>query len=382
VEGVYATSLDNPGELRQLRATTASALAANGQLLFVLDGELVAQPLDPETLRLSAEAVPVGLKVSTSSTMSAPMSASNNGVLATWSSAGSLSQLAWFDRSGLPLGTAGPPDRYFDFRLAPDEQHVALARFDPASNSVDLAMLDLGRNFVTALTSSSQTDASPIWSSNGERLVFRSNRRGLHELFEKPARESGGERLLYSTDSGIYPTDWSRDDGAILFHRLDPVTKHDIWMFDVARQTAAPLHRTKSAEAQGQLAPGGRLAYTSDESGELQVYVRAVDGKGLSNNVSTKGGFDPRWRADGRELFFVSPDGMMMAADIPAGGLPATPRPLFQTDIQPTSAPYLSDFVVTKDGRRFLVRVPTEPPGAGPITVTLNWLERLHAGAR
>ena len=148
--------------------------------------------------------------------------------------------------------------------------------------------------------------------------------------------------------------------------------------------TAEPLQRRQSEEAQGQLAPGGRLAYTSDESGQLQVYVRLVDSKELSINVSTKGGFDPRWRADGRELFFVSPDGMMMAADVsPEADCQCRQNhPLFHTLIQPTSRPYLSDFVVTKDGRRFLIKVPTEPPGAGPITVTLNWLERLHAGAR
>ena len=381
-QGIYATSLARPGEMRQLRATTASGTAAARQLLFVLEGELVAQPLNPETLQLSGEAVPVGLKVSPSSGMSSPVSASNGDVLATWSSGGGLSELVWFDCRGAPLGTAGPPDRYVDFRLAPDERRVALARVDPASNAADLGMLDLGRNFVTALTSSSRTDASPIWSPTGERLVFRSNRRGLHELFEKPALDTGGEQLLHSAAVGMYPTDWSPDGRTILFHVLDPATKHDIWRLDVASHTAEPLQRSQSREAQGQLAPAGRLAYTSDESGQLQVYVRIVDGKGLSTNVSHKGGFDPRWRADGRELFFVSPEGAMMAADVSPEGLAAPPKPLFPTRIQPTSAPYLSDFVVTKDGSRFLIKVPTEPPGAGPITVTLNWLERLRGGAR
>ena len=361
---------------------TRAVQAAAGQLLFVLEGELVAQPLNPDTLQLSGEAVPLGLKVSTSSTMISPVSASRGDVLATWSSGDDLSELVWFDRRGTRSGTAGPPDHYVDFRLAPDERRVALARVDRASNTADLGMLDLGRNFVTALTSSSQTDASPIWSSAGDRLVFRSNRRGLHELFERPALDGGGERLLHSTTVGMYPTDWSPDGRTILFHVLDPATEHDIWRLDVATRAAEPLLNSKDDEAQGQLAHGGRLAYTSDASGQLQVYVRLVDSKGLAHNVSTKGGFDPRWRADGRELFFVSPDGMMMAADISSDGLPATPRELFRTEIQPTSAPYLSDFVVTKDGGRFLVKVPIEPPGARPITVTLNWLERLHGGAR
>jgi Tol biopolymer transport system component len=163
-----------------------------------------------------------------------------------------------------------------------------------------------------------------------------------------------------------------------VFHVSDPKTKHDVWRLDVTTRAAEPLLQTVAEEAQGQLAPGGLLAYTSDASGQLQVYVRLVGSNALSNPVSTKGGFDPRWRADGRELFFVSPDGMMMAADVSPAGQTASARELFRTSIEPTSAPYLSDYVVTKDGRRFLIKVTTEPGGAGPITVTLNWQERLR----
>ncbi len=240
-----------PGELRQIRATSAAGLVVAGQLLFVLGGEFVAQPLDPETSALSGEPVPVGLKVSTSSTMSSPVSASDSGLLATWSRGGGLSELVWFDRSGIRLGTAGPPDRYVDFRLSPDERRVALSRIDPASDTADLGMLDLSRNFVTAISSSSQTDASPIWSATGERLVFRSNRRGFHELFEKPALDNGGERLLHSAGVGMYPTDWSPDGRTILFHVLDATTKHDIWTLDLASRTAKPLLHSRGGGSAG-----------------------------------------------------------------------------------------------------------------------------------
>src|SRR4029453_16886253 len=122
----------------------------------------------------------------------------------------------------------------------------------------------------------------------------------------------------------------------------------------------------------------GLFAYTSNESGELQVYVRALDGRERPINVSNEGGFDPRWRADGRELFFVAPGGLLMAADVSPGGLHVAPgRPLFVTPIQQTTSPYLCDYVFTKSGSRFLIKVPTAPPGADPITVTTNWLDRL-----
>jgi len=259
-----------------------------------------------------------------------------------------------------------------------------LSRVDPATNTADLAILDLERGALMALTSSPQTDATPVWSPDGKRLVFRSNRRGLHDLFVRPGHGGGDDHLLHSSGSGMYPTDWSADGGSILFHTLDPSTKHDIWSLDPVRGASQPLHRTPSDEAQGQLAPGGRLAYTSDESGVFQVYVRVLGGAAGPINVSASGGFDPRWRADGRELFFVSPKGALMAADVSTeGALRSTPaHALFAAAIQETSPPYLSDFVVSKDGRRFLIKVPTESGGGGPITVTLNWPRRLDRSVR
>jgi Tol biopolymer transport system component len=211
--------------------------------------------------------------------------------------------------------------------------------------------------------------------------VFRSNRRGAHELYETPATDSGKERLVHSAAPfGMYPSDWGADGNVILFHVLDDATRHDIWKLDLSRRVAEPLLRTKAEEAQGQLGPGGRLAYTSDSSGTMQVFIRPLNGSDFPTNVSTEGGFDPRWRADGRELYFISPRGMLMAAEVPADNLHASPaRPLFLTPIQATKAPFLSDYVVTKDGSRFLMKVPTEPPGTAPITITTNWLDRLRA---
>jgi Tol biopolymer transport system component len=384
VQGIYATSLENPGEVHRILPSAKSGIYSSGQLLFVLDGELRAQPFNPTTLQLSGEALPVGLKVDASSAMNSAVSASNRGTLATWTSGGGLSELVWFDRRGTRLGKAGSADRYFDFRLAPNERRLVLSRVDPAANTADLAIYDLGAESLTPLISSSQTDGTAVWSADGERLVFRSNRRGVHELFIRPAHGGGDEKLLHSTGFGMYPTDWSSDGASIVFHMLDPSTKHDIWTFDVAKGSAVPLVRTAADEAQGQLTSTGLLAYTSNQSGELEVYVRRLDGTSGSLNVSANGGFDPRWRGDGRELFFVSPEGMLMAVEISTeGSVHAGPRrSLFPTTIQEASGPYLSDYVVSKDGGRFLIKVPTEPPGSGPITVTLNWPERLGGNAR
>ena len=171
----------------------------------------------------------------------------------------------------------------------------------------------------------------------------------------------------------MYPTDWSPDENTVIFHGLSLSTKHDIWAFDRPTGSVRPLVRTPADEAQGQLA-GNRLAYTSNESGTLQVYVRSFRGAGATN-VSGNGGFDPRWRADGRELFFISADGTLIAVDVSSDDppRPGLARPLFQTPIHGVSAPYLSSFVVTRDGRKFLIKEPVQPMESLPITVTLGW---------
>jgi Tol biopolymer transport system component len=280
-------------------------------------------------------------------------------------------------------GNAYDTDRYVDFRLAPDERRLAVARVDLARNTADLAILDLERRALTPLASSSQTDATPVWSANGDRLVFRSNRRGVHDLFIRPAHAGAEEQLLYKSSAGMYPTDWSSDGTSIIFHTLDPRTKHDIWSLNPTTGSARPVLRTPAHEAQGQLSRSGRLAYTSNELGEPHVHVRTLDGSAESLNASPNGGFDPRWRADGHELFFIS-QGMLMAVDVSVAGRleVRNAKALFPIPIQQTSAPYLSDFVVSKDGQRFLVKVPADPNGAGAITITLNWPGRLRGSLR
>jgi eukaryotic-like serine/threonine-protein kinase len=375
VQGIYATSLATPQDIRQVRRNSSSGTYASGKLLYVLEGSLVSQVFDARTWALSGEAHPLGLRAAVSSASNPALSASRDGVLATWSNAGSLSQLVWYDRHAQRLGVAGPPDRYVDFRLSPDEQRLAVSRVDPTTASADVGVLDLQRNgSLTMVSTSPQTDAAPIWSPDGKRLVFRSNRRGLHDLFERPADGGGEDQLLNGPGEGVYPTDWS-SDGTILFHQLSQSPKHDIWKLDPARARVEPLVQTPWDEVQAQVAGGGRLAYMSDQSGAMNVFVRSInDARGLTN-VSVNGGFDPRWRADGRELFYISSDGTLMSAELAAENPPRVvgTKPLFKTSIQQSAAPYLSRYIVTKDGTRFLINEELEPPGSVPITVTLHW---------
>jgi Tol biopolymer transport system component len=272
------------------------------------------------------------------------------------------------------LKTVTQPGQYIDFSLSPDERRLAFSRIDAHRSGSDLWMLDFDRGIEAKLTTAAQTDASPVFAPDGQHLVFRSNRRGLHELFEFRGLGGDDERPLFRSSGGIYPTDWATN-GAVVYHERQK-TRYDIYSLDMKRGTAQVLVGTEAEEAQGQLNKDGRLAFASDRSGEFDVYVSAPgDAKSVSR-VSVAGGSDPRWRADGRELFFVASDTTLMAVDT-AGQVPGSARPLFKTRLPPASSPFPSGMVPSRDGERFLLKVPLDLPETKPLTVTTDWVGRL-----
>jgi len=381
VEGIYLTSLEAPATARRLRGTKNNGLYASGRLLYVLGGMLLAQPLDPETGVLSGESVPLRLPVSASSTLYSAFSVTEAGVLATWSAGDARSELVWFERDGKRLSPVGDQAYYVDFRLSPDQTQLAFARVD-GDASPDLWVMNLARGNPAPLTSHPKTDATPIWSPDGSTIVFRSNRRSTHELFKRPAHQGGEEQWVYGSGSGTYPTDFTADGGGVLFHENHQTTKYDISLLDLATKTPRLIIDWNSDDAQGQLTADGRLAFTSDVSGESEVYVGRLNRPGGFNRVSPKGGFDPRWSADGRELFYVSGAGELMVVPFPKGDLePGRITTLFQTSITPPDSPYLSQFVPNRDGTRFLIKVPVRRLDSRAITVTLNWRQRLASGS-
>ena len=270
-------------------------------------------------------------------------------------------------------------DQYVDFRLSPDESQLAFAAVDAGFTASEISIFDFARKVRTRLTSSPKTDATPIWSPDGSRLVFRSNRNGIHELFERPAQPGGDEVPLFGSDvGGTYPTGFTADGTAVIYHERRTATNYDVFRLDLTTRKPHPLVNAPANEAQAQLSTDGRLAYTSDESDDLNVYVARADGTGGRHQVSPDGGYDPRWRADGKELFYVDGTGWLVAVPFPQGGLvPGRATPLFKTALRVPGSPYLSQYVVTADGRRFLLKVPLEHLGSKPITVTQDWLRRL-----
>ncbi len=378
VEGIYAMSLDNPGQPQRLRAAVGNGLYASDHLLYVQEGVLVAERFDPATLRLSGEILPLGLPVSGSSTRYSPFSV-GAGVLATWAAGAASSELVWFSRrTGQTMGKIGSPARYVDFQLSPDGDSLAFARVDPGDNTSDLWLFDLVRQIPRPLTSNPNTDATPVWAASGKRLIFRSNRNGRnHEIFGRPAHAGADDTMLHSSGAGTYPTDWSRDENLVLYHESHRETGYDLSLFNIATKKVTKLTPENNDQAQGQFGTAQRVAYMSTEAENPSVFVRRLDGAGGSERISSTG-FDPRWSADGRELYFLDLAGRLMVAQFPEDGLrPSAVTPLFSINLPAPEPPYLSHYDAAADGQKFLFRVPLELPQSRPITVTLDWQQRL-----
>ena len=167
-----------------------------------------------------------------------------------------------------------------------------------------------------------RTTCSPVWSPDGSRIIWRSNRDGRYDLYWKAASGAGpDELLLKSSNISKVPTDWSLDGRFLIYYEIDPKTKRDIWVLPLSGDRKPfPFLQTESSEAAGQLSPDGRwMAYTSDQSGAFEIYVRSFPSGGGQWQVSTKGGTGPCWRRDGKELFYYAPDGKLMAVEVKSG---------------------------------------------------------------
>ena len=380
-EGVYLGAIDSPEATLLVESSFGAVSTSNGQLLlYDVDGTLMARFIDVSNARLSGEPIPVAEAVGGSSSFYGAFSASNTGVIA-YASGASQAEVDWFDRSGTKRAVAAARSRYVDFQLSPDARYIALAEAEPHTDRPDIEILDLLRGSKRRLTFSRATDASPVWSPDGSTVVFRSNRDRVHDLYLHASDGTGNDQLFLHTTSAKYPTDWAPDGSYIVYH-AGSNPGWAIWMAPVSpRGEPRPLVQAEFGGAQGQVSPDGQwLAYTSFRtSRKPEVFVQAISGEAHQWQISVAGGADPHWRADGSELFYLQPDGMLMSVAMrPHGTLdPAKPKSLFRLPGIRIAPPYLSSYDVDPSGTRFLVRVPLESAQSRPLTVLVNWLPRL-----
>jgi serine/threonine protein kinase/Tol biopolymer transport system component len=386
VTGIYIGSLDSSDTRRLMAANSRGVYVAPGWLMWPSSGRLLAQRLDVMRNALVGDQETVADSVNSSGgTGGVALSASATGLVAyRTGGAGVQRQLTWVDRSGKALGTLGAVDDGNPIapRLSPDGKRVAVFR---NVGNTDVWLLD--RASTTRFTFDPALDRFPIWSPDGSRIVFDSNRSGLRHLFVKPSSGAGGEQVLLESDQAKVAMDWSPDGRFLLYVSIDPQTGQDLWVLPMEgdRKTRVFL-KTKFVETSGQFSPDGRwVAYHSNESGRYEIWVRPFverteaaagsDRAGAQWMISTEGGLFPRWRPDGRELYYLDGTGQMMG--VPVTSTPTTfeagaPTALFRPPIVGggvDTGPG-KQYDVARDGR-FLINMIIE--SVSPITLLQNW---------
>jgi Tol biopolymer transport system component/predicted Ser/Thr protein kinase len=389
--GVYVGSLD--GKTKKLlikgSATLGGQTAArysSGHVLF-LDGDtLVAQAFDTQSLELKGQPFQVEGGVGRSSAGGGAYSLSENGTLV-YTATGILtepSRLTWFDREGTVSGSMGAIADWLDFRISPDQTRLAGAQANAKTGFPDIWLTDLTRGTSAPFTFGPAVNAGAAWSNDGTKIFFRSTRSGgLTEFFVKSAGGGGKEELVLSQSrlrelpgalsAGTFLWDVSPDDRYLLSSTV-PSTDADLWVLSLDKEAKlAPFITAPGEQLHGNFSPDGRLvAYTSSESGRFEIKVQTFPLADRQWTVSIDGGHEPRWRSDGRELYYLSPDHRLMAVPVGPGPSFGAPTQLFQTRVTGAVNRNRTHYVPSRDGNRFLVTTPVgESPTMG-MTVVLN----------
>ena len=389
--GVYAGSLDSPNATMLFPSDTNAVYSPpapgesgkHGYLLFIRDRSLMGVGFDAGHLKTAGEPIVLQEDVGAVESLSlAPVSVSDTAMLVYQSVGPASRQLCWMDRTGRQLAPASEGGNWGPLRISPEGTRAVVGRKTQDGKHSELWLADQdGR--IAQFTNGPSDKGSPVWSPDGSRIVYYSEMDGNYDLVSSPADAGFKMETLLSNPLPKSPSDWSRDGKYLLFGVTTEGTKSDIWAMSLAEWRAGPVLDTIYSEGYAALSPDGKwMAYMSDESGRNQVYVQPFDGivRGTKRryDISTEGGGGlPRWRADGRELFYLTASGRMMAVKVH----PQVdefqndpPQPLFQTRTTPNTWNW---FDVAPDGQRFLMNLPLEWPNASPITVVTNWTPRV-----
>ena len=364
----------------------ASTGSSEGYLLFHRDGNVFAQPFDLSRLEVKGQVIPIAQHVAAYSFYwrQAIFSASENGTLALGMSTTSPSTLSWFDRNGRALGAVGEPMFFVSgltggvgrCRISPDGRQLAATVFEPSTRNSDIWLYDLVRGVQTRFTSGPTANADPVWSPDGRQIVFDSDRKHQGDVYRK-ATGGGAEEVVLEGEGQRVPDDWS-PDGRFLALEVREATKERRVNLSILPLSGegklTTFLRRSTATGEARFAPDGRwLAYTSEESGRIEIYVSAFPGPGQRWQVSSAGGTQPRWGRDGKELYYLSTDLKLMSVEIRRSGEtlePGIPAVLFEPHPLPTF------FEAAADGQRFLV-MSAGVEQSPPITLVQNWASEL-----
>jgi Tol biopolymer transport system component len=389
-------SLDSTTSKVLLNADTNAAYAPvlrghPASLLFVHDGALMAQPFDTRRMELSGEPTVVVPEVRYQRWDQARFSVSDNGVLLYHGGRAGNHQFVWFDRQGRLLAEVGPRNDYLSFRLSPAEGHVVVNRLDdPDTVFPTIWVMDLlreGAVFRFTDTGLAKAEFTHAWSPDSREILFsRGDDRGMRLL--RQALNGGTARTVIDTEGPKFPSDWSSDGQVIAYGSQWPDYRYmHIWIVALSasehQPTARPILQHSHGEFSAHFSPANEgerphwLAYMSNETGRHEVYVRDFPTGNYKWQISNQGGLHPQWRSDGRELFYVTLDGTLMAVAVTPGPTFefGAPQRLFETGLLflPQYKIWMDQYAVSRDGQRFLLNRRVAEAAAGAITAVIPW---------
>jgi len=371
------------GETTDIMPLVAQAEYANGHLLFVREGALMAQAFDPADLEFTGDAVPLSEDVLVVSGASlATFSASDTGILSYITGQADMqSELEWRDREGKIDGTLGDPSSYRSLVVSPDDQMAAVLVTDMAIGTDDIWIFDLERNLRSRFTFDPALDVYPVWSPDSRSLYFASNRGGKQGLFRKDIAGAGNVELILEHDRNLWPSSVSPDGTWLLFSVPGEGTGQDISVVSLEDTTEIePFRHTEFQEAAAVFSPDGRwVAYHSDESEEFEVYVTPFPGPGRRWQVSTASGAYPEWSADGGQIVFTRMNGVLVSARVRADG--ETFEVLGEDELFTMRPPETggSYFSIAGDAERVLIIPGTAERADSLLHLLVNWPTALKA---
>jgi eukaryotic-like serine/threonine-protein kinase len=373
---IVVGSLDSDEKRTIVIASTNAVYADPGYLLYWRDNALVAQRFDLHSYSLTGEPHIVSDAVQYFPQINLAVFAVVGKTLVAQIGAGkgaNTSQLIWFDRHGKQLSSVGPPALVANPKISPDGRRVAVDQTDTDGRHVNIWIHDLTSDAPARLGFGPWLEQVTVWSPDGKQVVYTSNEKLFFSLYSKNSDGSGSaENILDLRTPQEGPWDWSHDGKYLLVRK-----ERELWYMTMPDRQAHPLLQSQWYIRNAQFSPDGKfVAYASSETGKWEVYVSPFPGFGSKWPVSRNGGEEPRWRRDGKELFYLAPDGKLMAVDVRTGtGFESgSPVALFLTHPQqPISAMDFFSYDVTSDGQRFLVNTKADTSTSAPLSVILNW---------